>query len=101
MTDRSVATARLRKKGQITIPQHVRAAANLEEGATLECVATPEGVLLRRRVTVTIDPEQAWFWTPEWQARMEASQEDIEAGRSEFHGDGDELLEALRGSSRP
>lgn len=29
----------------------------------------------------TIDPEQAWFWTPEWQAQERKVDEDIAAGR--------------------
>lgn len=28
-----------------------------------------------------IDPEQAWFWTPEWQAKEAAADADIAAGR--------------------
>jgi bifunctional DNA-binding transcriptional regulator/antitoxin component of YhaV-PrlF toxin-antitoxin module len=28
-----------------------------------------------------IDADQAWFWTPEWQAGERAADEDIKAGR--------------------
>lgn len=27
------------------------------------------------------DPDQAWFWTPEWQAKEREADEDIKAGR--------------------
>ena len=33
------------------------------------------------------DPDQAWFWTDEWQAKEREAQEDIDAGRVEDAGD--------------
>lgn len=85
----------IRRKGQVTIPRKVREAAQLEEGAEVEFVVLREGVLMRRRVTVTIDPEQAWFWTPEWQERMAAAQTDLDAGRSAVFESGTPFLDAL------
>ena len=85
----------IRKKGQVTIPQEVREAAQLDEGAAVEFVVVPEGVLMRRRVTVSIDPAQAWFWTPEWQAQMAAAQADLDAGRSSVFESSRSFLDAL------
>jgi hypothetical protein len=42
------------------------------------------------------DPEQAWFWTPEWQAKEREADEDIAAGRVE-HFDSDEAFLASFG----
>lgn len=33
------------------------------------------------------DPDQAWFWTDEWQAKEREAQEDIDAGRVEDASD--------------
>ena len=30
---------------------------------------------------IYIDPDQAWFWTPKWQAGEREADEDIAAGR--------------------
>lgn len=85
----------IRKKGQVTIPQEVREAAQLDEGTAVEFVVVPEGVLMRRRVTVSIDPSQAWFWTPEWQAQMAAAHADLEGGRSSAFESSEAFLDAL------
>jgi hypothetical protein len=42
------------------------------------------------------DPDQAWFWTPEWQAKEREADADIAAGRvTRFESD-EEFLDALR-----
>jgi antitoxin PrlF len=56
----------LRAKGQLTLPEEIRAAAHLEEGDLLEAEITEDGILLRPQKV--IDATQAWFWTPAWQA---------------------------------
>ena len=42
-----------------------------------------------------IDPEQAWFWTPEWQAREREANADIAAGRGTFYDSAEAFLGAL------
>ncbi|MGI8553698.1 MAG: hypothetical protein ACR2PL_23355 [Dehalococcoidia bacterium] len=42
-----------------------------------------------------IDPEQAWFWTPEWQAKEREADEEIAAGRGAAYHSGEEFLAAL------
>jgi hypothetical protein len=39
---------------------------------------------------------QAWFWTPEWQAREREAEEDLAAGRFTRHESDEEFLAALR-----
>jgi len=42
-----------------------------------------------------LDPDQAWFWTPEWQAGEGAADADIAAGRSTRYESDEEFLAAL------
>jgi hypothetical protein len=59
--------------------------ARLDSGSPVTLVLTNEG---GRPVLREIEPEQAWFWTPEWQAREREADADLAAGRSSiFDGD--------------
>ena len=89
----------VRAKGQVTIPEEIRAAAHLEEGDLLEAEITDEGILLRPQKV--IDSTQAWFWTPEWQAGEREADADLVAGRGEVFNSGDEFLAALRKIAKP
>src|SRR2546425_391236 len=42
------------------------------------------------------DASQAWFWTPEWQAREREADEDLAAGRFTRHESDEAFLAALR-----
>jgi hypothetical protein len=44
-----------------------------------------------------IDPDQAWFWTPEWQAAERQADEDIAAGNVETYATMDDLIDDLLG----
>ncbi|HTR90004.1 MAG TPA: hypothetical protein VMG62_07840 [Solirubrobacteraceae bacterium] len=48
-----------------------------------------------------IDPEQAWFWTREWQTREREADEDLAAGRAASYGSDEELLAALDERTKP
>ncbi len=48
-----------------------------------------------RLVLHEIDPEQAWFWTPEWQAREREADEDLAAGHFTRYESDEEFLAAL------
>jgi hypothetical protein len=41
------------------------------------------------------DPDQAWFWTPEWQAMEREADEDIAAGRYKTFDNMDDLIADL------
>jgi len=47
------------------------------------------------------DPSQAWFWTPEWQAKEREADEDIAAGRGERFESDEEFLAALAREMKP
>ncbi len=47
---------------------------------------------------VPVDPEQAWFWTSEWQAKEREADQSIAAGRVRRFGDDQDFLASLEGS---
>ncbi len=53
------------------------------------------GVLLRGIIKGSIDPDQAWFWTPEWQAGEREADADIAAGRTTRYDSDEEFMAAL------
>jgi hypothetical protein len=52
-------------------------------------------VLLGEMTAGKIDPEQAWFWTREWQEREREAEEDLAAGRVTRYEDDEQFLAAL------
>jgi len=90
-----VSVSIMRAKGQVTIPQDVRAATHLEEGDPIEIVVTAEGILLRPKKL--IDASQAWFWTPEWQQGERAASADIASGHLTTFASAEDFLDSLDG----
>lgn len=71
-------TARLGKKRRLTIPTEIAEAACVGEGDMLDVevvagkiVLTPEKLIMK---------DQAWYWTPAWQAAEKEAQEQIDRG---------------------
>jgi antitoxin PrlF len=89
----------LRAKGQLTLPEEIRAAARLEEGDLLETEITEDGILLRPQKV--IDATQAWFWTPRWQQGEREADADLAAGRTQTFDSGEAFLDALRARAKP
>lgn len=48
-----------------------------------------------------IDPEQAWFWTHEWQTKEREADEDLAAGRVTHYESDGEFLAALDERTKP
>jgi hypothetical protein len=48
-----------------------------------------------------IDPEQAWYWTREWQAKEREADEDRTAGRVSRYASDEDLLTALDERTKP
>jgi bifunctional DNA-binding transcriptional regulator/antitoxin component of YhaV-PrlF toxin-antitoxin module len=86
-------TTSIDSKGQLSLSETIRAAAHVEAGAQLVVEVTSDGNILLRPVR---DPDQAWFWTEEWQAGEREADEEIAAGRGTFYENGEAFLEALR-----
>ena len=68
----------VRKKFQITLPKSVRQNLRLDEGDLLAIEVRDHVLVLRPQKLV--DRDQAWYWTPEWQAAESQADEDLETG---------------------
>ncbi len=53
------------------------------------------GVLLRGIINGPVDPEQSWFWTPEWQRKEHEAEADRAAGNGERYDSAEKFLAAL------
>jgi len=87
---RSLDRASLRQKGVITIPQNIRRQLNLEEGD--ELIFTVEDGHIVLTPAAIIPRDQAWFWTPEWQAKEAAADAEIASGDGETYESDAEFL---------
>jgi bifunctional DNA-binding transcriptional regulator/antitoxin component of YhaV-PrlF toxin-antitoxin module len=87
-----MATTRI-DDGKVHIPEEIRAAAQVGEGMELKVDLTTEGILLR--TPHGIDPSQARFWTPEWQAKEREADEEIKAGKGTIYYSTEEFLASL------
>jgi AbrB family looped-hinge helix DNA binding protein len=89
-----ITTSTLRARGTITIPQDVRDRLDLAEGDQLIVTVEDDRIVLTP--TSLIPDDQAWFWTPEWQAKEREADEARARGE---HGtvfqSGDEFLQFL------
>ncbi len=73
-------TIKVRKKYQITLPAVIREAAGVYEGDFLTAeVQEDRSILLRPGRPV--DADEAFFYTPEWQAAEREADEDLATGR--------------------
>jgi AbrB family looped-hinge helix DNA binding protein len=86
--------ARLRRKGQVTLPNQVREMLDLEEGDDLVFFVDEDGRVILDRGKL-IPPEQAWFWTERWQQMEREAQADIDAGRVRRFENIDKALDDL------
>jgi hypothetical protein len=66
---------------------------NSEEGQKL--------VAWHERHPTKIDPDQAWFWTQEWQAGEREASREIEAGETTLHATGEDFLASFDGEDSP
>ena len=81
-------------KHQVTIPKDVFQKLRLATGDFLDVQATDEGILMVPQTFVPKD--QAWFHTPEWQAKEREADEAIARGEvSEPFASVDELMAHL------
>ena len=83
----------LRKKNIMTIPREVADRMNLEEGD--EFIVTEEEGRIVLTPALSIPADQAWFWTPSWQARVAEAEADRLAGTSTIYRSEEEFLASL------
>lgn len=77
-------TLAIRRKGIVTIPEAIRQELDLHEGDHL--VATVEDGRLVLIPASVIPDDQAWFWTPEWQAKEAEADQEIAGGGAAIMG---------------
>jgi bifunctional DNA-binding transcriptional regulator/antitoxin component of YhaV-PrlF toxin-antitoxin module len=85
--------AAIRAKGQLTLPPKVREALHAVVGDDVEFHVVEGTVVLRAVRTIAAD--QAWFWTPEWQAGEREASEQIARGEGEKFDSTADFLKAL------
>ena len=90
-----MAISTIRGKGQVTIPAEVREAAQMDEGTVVEFKITDDGVLMQPKVQVLVDPEDAWFYSADWQERHREAVAEIERGEGELDESAEDFLSAL------
>jgi AbrB family looped-hinge helix DNA binding protein len=73
-------TIKVRKKYQITLPTAIREAAGVYEGDFLTAVVREDGTIVLRPAKL-VDADEAFFYTPEWQAAEREADEDLVSGR--------------------
>jgi antitoxin PrlF len=85
-------TVPLNRRRTITLPKSVL--GDLPEGTIFVVKRRDDGVIeLQPRILV--DPAQAWFWSPEWQAGERRVDADKAAGRVHEYEDADAMFSAL------
>lgn len=91
----AVTTARVRGRGQVTLPAEVREALRVGEGDEVEFTRHEDGTVTVRGLK-TIPADQAWFWSPEWQAGEQEADAEIAAGDlSPVYGNAEEMFADL------
>ena len=80
--------------GAITIPPEILERAHLTEGSVVSVSLTEDGAIAI--AAEERDPDQAWFWTEEWQRKEREADEDIAAGRISRYLSDEEFEAALR-----
>ena len=91
-----IETTQVGQEGQLTIPPAVREAVGLCDGAHVALEVTDAGILVH-----IIDPDQAWFWTPEWLEGEREVDAEIAAGGGERFGSDEEFLAAMDRDLKP
>ena len=73
-----MAVVKITRNFQISIPKAIRDALRLEEGDLIEVQERDGEIVLSPKKLV--DADQAWFWSPEWQAGERDAEDDVRAG---------------------
>lgn len=83
----------LDEHGQVALPEAVRVAAHLVANAQFVIRIQPDDSIVLEPIR---DPDQAWFWTEEWQAGERRVDAQIAAGMGTIYMSGEEFLQSLR-----
>ena len=92
-TDRN--TVVVKQDGRVEIPAAALCEASVEPGQSFTVQVTAGGIWLR---PADRDPDQWWYWTPEFQAGEAEDDDRCESGE---HQTTDEFIAKLEALSRP
>jgi AbrB family looped-hinge helix DNA binding protein len=87
-----MAVVRVKGNFQITLPAEVRKKLKIEVGDYLEAENTKEGIVIRP--VKLVRPDQAWFYTEEWQKGEREADEALAKG--EVVGPFENIKDALK-----
>ncbi|MGC1377851.1 MAG: AbrB/MazE/SpoVT family DNA-binding domain-containing protein [Anaerolineales bacterium] len=82
------------KTHEVTLPAEIRSLLGLNEGDDVAFSLNEQGQGIVSRLEV-VPPDQAWFWTEQWQKAEREAQADIDAGRTHRYASVDDALAAL------
>ncbi len=82
-------------KRQISIPKDVMESLDLHPGDEVEFDVEGDTARLIPVKTIKVPRDQAWFWTPEWQAKEKQADRDLSAGRCRDFEKLEDLLKDL------
>lgn len=83
----------IRRNFQITLPAAIRKRLHLNIGDILETKVQEGKIIIVPKKT--IDAQQSWFWTKEWQEAEKEAEGDLRAGRVKKFKTVEELIEDL------
>ncbi len=83
----------IRRNFQITLPAAIRKRMHLRIGDILETSLKEGKIIIAPKKT--IDAEQSWFWSKEWQEAEREAEEDIKAGRVKKFKNAQDLIKNL------
>lgn len=83
----------IRKNFQITLPAAIRKRLGLHIGDILETAVKDDKIIIKPKKT--IDAEQAWFWTKEWQETEKEAESDLKSGKVKKFKTVEELINDL------
>jgi len=86
---------KISSKRQISIPKKIMEVLDLQPGDEVEFQIEGNTARLTPIKTIKVPRDEAWFWTPEWQAREGEASLDLATGRYREFDNLDELLKDL------
>ena len=90
----AIVRCRARVRGdrhQITLPAEIRQALQVRPGDEIEFSVDEHGAVTVRGFT-SVPTDQAWFFTPSWQAGERQADEQIAGGEGDLYASGEDFL---------
>ncbi len=86
--------ARVLRNYQITLPKPFRDKLRVKEGDLVKIEETKGGLFMTP--VETIDRDQTWFWTPQWQKGEKKVDQELKKGKVKTFKNAEELIKELK-----